>query len=159
MAKRVTVKTIEQNDTVSLYSICFEGSQESEFEKFLLAFRENSRLVEEYRRILVAIDHIVTKGALERFFRPEGRMNDDLCALQIDTHRLRLYCLRLSDQILFLGNGGEKTTRTYQEDETLRGYVMDLQQFDSLLRQAQAAGTISIEKNVITDIENQVFEL
>lgn len=159
MAKRVTVKTIEQNDTVSLYSICFEGSQESEFEKFLLAFRENSRLVEEYRRILVAIDHIVTKGVLERFFRPEGRMNDGLCALSIDTHRLRLYCLRLSDQILFLGNGGEKTTRTYQEDETLRGYVMDLQQFDSLLRQAQAAGTISIEKNVITDIENQVFEL
>jgi len=159
MAKQVTVKTIEQNDNVSLYSICFDGSQESEFEKFLRAFRENSRLVEEYQRILVAIDHIVAKGALERFFRPEGRMNDDLCALSIDTRRLRLYCLRLSDQILFLGNGGEKTTRTYQEDETLRGYVMDLQQFDSLLRQAQTEGTISIEKNVITDIENQVFEL
>ena len=159
MAKQVTVKTIEQNDNVSLYSICFDGSQESEFEKFLRAFRENSRLVEEYQRILVAIDHIVAKVALERFFRPEGRMNDDLCALSIDTRRLRLYCLRLSDQILFLGNGGEKTTRTYQEDETLRGYVMDLQQFDSLLRQAQTEGTISIEKNVITDIENQVFEL
>ena len=29
------------------------------------------------------------------------------------------------------------TTRTYQEDEELSGYVMDLQRFDELLKQAQ----------------------
>ena len=32
----VSLKTIEQNDNVSLFSICFEGSEESEFEKFML---------------------------------------------------------------------------------------------------------------------------
>ena len=72
---------------------------------------------------------------------------------------LRLYCLRISDQILILGNGGVKTTRTYEEDEILSGYVMDLQQFDELLKQAQKKGSITIEKNMIVGIENKVFEL
>ena len=96
---------------------------------------------------------------MERFFRNEGRMNDNLCALSIDSRRLRLYCLRISDQILVVGNGGEKTTRTYQEDETLSGYVMDLQKFDELLKQAQKSGAISIENNVITGIDTATFEL
>lgn len=86
-------------------------------------------------------------------------MNDNLCALSIDSRRLRLYCLRISDQILIVGNGGEKTTRTYQEDETLSGYVMDLQKFDELLKQAQKSGVISIENNVITGIDTATFEL
>lgn len=30
--KSVTLKTIEQNDNVSLFSICFEGSEVSEFD-------------------------------------------------------------------------------------------------------------------------------
>lgn len=35
MAKQTKVKTIEQNDNVSLYSICFNGDELSEYEKFL----------------------------------------------------------------------------------------------------------------------------
>ena len=38
----VSLKTIEQNDNVSLFSICFEGSQEFEFEKFMLKFKDNA---------------------------------------------------------------------------------------------------------------------
>ena len=63
------------------------------------------------------------------------------------------------DSLLIVGNGGEKTTRTYQEDETLSGYVMDLQKFDELLKQAQKSGAISIENNVITGIDTATFEL
>ena len=86
-------------------------------------------------------------------------MNDDVCALSLDSHKLRLYCLRISDQILILGNGGIKETRTYQEDETLSGYVMDLQKFDQLLKQAQKKGNIIIEKNYIIGLEGATFEL
>lgn len=96
---------------------------------------------------------------MERFFRNEGRMSDNLCALSIDSRRLRLYCLRISNQILIVGNGGEKTTRTYQDDETLSGYVMDLQKFDELLKQAQKSGAISIENNLITGIDTATFDL
>ena len=159
MTKQTTIKTIEQSDNVSLYSICFNGDELSEYEKFLTMFKDNSRLNHDFQTILLALAKIVEVGALERFFRNEGRMNDNLCALSIDSRRLRLYCLRISDQILVVGNGGEKTTRTYQENETLSGYVMDLQKFDELLRQAQKSGAISIENNVITGIDTTTFEL
>lgn len=159
MAKQTTIKTIEQNDNVSLYSICFNGDELSEYEKFLTKFKDNAQLNYDFQRILFALAKIVEVGALERFFRNEGRMKDSLCALSIDSRRLRLYCLRISDKILIVGNGGEKTTRTYQEDETLSGYVMDLQKFDELLKEAQKTGTITIENNVITGIETATFEL
>ncbi len=157
--KEATLKTIEQNDNVSLYSICFDGCEESEFEKFLLAFKDNATLNRDFQTILFALSKIIDQGALERFFRIEGRMNDNLCALSIDSRRLRLYCLRISDKILIVGNGGVKTTRTYQEDELLSGYVMDLQKFDALLAEAQENGKIRIENNVITGIETATFIL
>lgn len=154
-----TLKTIEQNDNVSLYSICFDGNNESEYEKFLQKFKDNATLNSDFQIILLALEKIIDKGALERFFRVEGRMSDRVAALSIDSRKLRLYCLRISDQILIVGNGGVKTTRTYQEDEILSGYVLDLQKFDELLVQAQKNGSISIEKNVIVGIENKTFEL
>jgi len=42
--KTINVKTIEQNDNVSLYSICFNGSDVSEYEDFLMKFKDNSTL-------------------------------------------------------------------------------------------------------------------
>lgn len=96
---------------------------------------------------------------MERFFRNEGRMRDNVKALAIDSRKLRLYCLRISDQILILGNGGIKLTRTYEEDDTLSGYVMDLQKFDQMLLNAQKSGKITIEKNMITGLESASFEI
>lgn len=157
--KKATLKTIESNDAVSLYSICFDGSEKSEFELFLNKFKEQSTLNKDFQLILVALAKIVERGALERFFRIEGKMNDDLCALSLDSQKLRLYCLRISDQILILGNGGVKETRTYQEDDLLSGYVMDLQKFDKLLKQAQKKGRVVIEKNYIIGLEGATFEL
>jgi hypothetical protein len=37
----------------------------------------------------------------------------------------------MSDQVLIVGNGGVKNTKTYEENEELSGYVMDLQKFDN----------------------------
>ena len=82
-----------------------------------------------------------------------------MAALSIDSKVLRLYCLRISDQILIVGNGGVKITRTYEEDMELSGYVMDLQKFDVLLSQELARGRIKLEQNIITGIEHVTFEL
>ena len=157
--KTATLKTLEQTDNVSLYSICFDGKDISEYEAFLLKFKEDAKLNEDYKKIILALEKIVAVGAFERFFRPEGKMNDHVAALSIDSRKLRLYCLRISNQILIVGNGGVKNTRTYQENDELSGYVMDLQEFDKLLAEAQKEGSITIEKNVITGIESKVFQL
>ena len=156
---QVTLKTIEQNDNVGMFSICFDGNSESEFEKFLMEFKDNATYNRDFNVILLALSKIIDKGALERFFRNEGRMNDNVKALAIDSRKLRLYCLRISDQILILGNGGVKATRTYQEDSKLSGYVMDLQSFDKVLLKAQKSGKVTIEKNMITDIQSATFEI
>lgn len=162
MAKKMTtatLKTIEQNDNVGLFSICFDGSELSEFEKFLNEFKDNATYNKDFNVILLALSKIIDKGALERFFRNEGKMNDNVKALAIDSRKLRLYCLRISDQILILGNGGIKTTRTYEEDSKLSGYVMDLQTFDKVLLSAQKSGKVTIEKNMIIDIQSATFEI
>jgi hypothetical protein len=157
--KTIKLKTIEQNESVSLFSICFDSNDLSEYEDFLMRFKDNSELNYDFQRILLALEKIIDHGALERFFRIEGKMNDHVSALAIDSRKLRLYCLRISDQILILGNGGVKNTRTYQEDQELSGYVMDLQRFDKLLKQLEENGNITIENNLIVGIENTNLEI
>lgn len=154
--KEVVLKTIEQNDNVSLYSICFNSDNESEFEKFLKEFKEHSEYKRDYDIILLALEKIIDKGALERFFRLEG---GKVKALSLDSRSLRLYCLRISDQILIIGNGGVKKTRTFQETPKLNGYVMDLRNFDKALEEAQRRGKVTIEKSVITNIESATFTI
>ena len=157
--KEARLKILEQTDNVSLYSICFDGNAISEYESFVQKFKDDATLNTDYKNIILALEKIVAVGAFERFFRPEGKMNDRVAALSIDSRKLRLYCLRISDQILIVGNGGRKDTRTYEESSELSGYVMDLQAFDKMLAEAQKAGSVTIEKNVITGIEGKVFQL
>ena len=73
--------------------------------------------------------------------------------------KVRLYCLRLSDRILIIGNGGIKESRTYQENKTLLGYVMDLQKFDLLLKQYIEKGWLSIEEKEISGADEMVFSI
>ena len=50
--------------------------------------------------IVAWLDRIGETGALERYFRPEGKYGDGVSAIPIESGKLRLYCLRLSDKIL-----------------------------------------------------------
>ena len=72
---------------------------------------------------------------------------------------MRLYCLRLTDRILVVGNGGEKHTQTYEESKELLGYVMDLQLFEKLIREAVSLNEISIEENYIFNPDDIKFDL
>jgi hypothetical protein len=98
-------------------------------------------------------------GFLDRYFRPEGKMRDRVAALPIQSSKLRLYCLRLSDSVLIVGNGGQKDTKTYQENPELNGYVINLQKLDDILRIAEQKGTIRIEETTIEGIDDKTFEL
>ncbi len=71
--KKATLKTIESNDSVSLYSICFNGSDESEFEKFLNEFKDESTLNKDFQLILMALSRIIERGALERFLESKEK--------------------------------------------------------------------------------------
>ena len=159
MKKKTTVDLVEQSERVSFYSISFQMDRTTEFERFLSKFEEEAEFHEDYQRILAALEIILDRGALERYFRPEGAMSDDLCALPLESGDIRLYCLRISDEILILGNGDRKLTKTYQEDSRLYGYALDLQKFDRLLRKDLEDGVVTIEERTLKYIENMVYLL
>ena len=140
---------VNNADGCTIYTIQFLSESDSEFERFYTRFKDDAEYNPDLMRIVALINKIADMGALERYFRPEGKLKDGVCALPVLQSKLRLYCLRLSDKILVLGNGGIKKTRTYNEDDTLRGYVLTLKNFEKLIREGEKDGTISITANTI----------
>lgn len=157
--KTLKLEHVEASEKASLYTIIFENDDMSEFSKFMSRFKDNGKLQRDYQLILYALRKILENGVQERYFRREGKYNDRVCALPIDSGKLRLYCLRISDKILIIGNGGIKATRTYNEDSELNGYVLDLQNFDALLKDAESNGSIQIEETEIIGADDIKFEL
>lgn len=153
----VELLLLDQSENCTVYTIQFLSDDMNEFEKFVSKFQTDGELNKDYRIIAKFIDQILDFGALERYFRPEGKVRDSVVALPTLRSKLRLYALRLSDKILILGNGGEKSTRTYDEDDTLRGYVMTLQRFEELLKDGVKDGSVIItESEIETD---KTFEI
>ncbi len=148
----VELLLVDSSENCMMYTIQFLSDDMSEFEKFISKFKKDAELNPDFQSIMRFVEQILSNGALERYFRREGKMTDSVVALPVLKSKLRLYCLRLTDKIIVLGNGGVKTSRTYQEDDTLQGYVIDLQKFERLLRQEVNSGNVKItEKEIITD--------
>ncbi len=140
---------VNEAKNCTLYTIQFLSNDESEFEQFYNKFKDDVEFNPDLMRIVGFLGRIADFGALERYFRPEGKMSDRVVALPVVTSKLRLYCLRLSDKILILGNGGEKKTKSYEEDDELSGYVITLQNFDKLIKEGTKNGTIIVTENKI----------
>ena len=148
---------VNEGENCTLYTIQFMSEDKSEFERFYAKFKNDVEYDNDLMRIVALIDKIADKGALERLFRPEGKYSDGVCALPVIQSKLRLYCLRLSDKILILGNGGAKTTRTYNEDDVLKGYVITLQNFEKLLKEGEKDGSVVITENTIET--DKIFDI
>jgi hypothetical protein len=148
---------VNEAKNCTFYTIQFLSEDESEFEQFYNKFKDDVEFNPDLMRIVGFLGRIADFGALERYFRPEGKMSDNVVALPVVTSKLRLYCLRLSDKILILGNGGVKKTRSYEEDDELSGYVITLQNFDKLIKEGTESGTIIVTENKI--VTDKTFDL
>lgn len=112
---------------MNFYSIHMEDKELSELERFFEKFPEGCEYDEEVDIIISWLDKIGERGALERYFRPEGNYGDGVGVIPIDVgNKLRLYCLRISDKILVFGNGGIKDSGKWQNSESLAPYVKTL---------------------------------
>src|SRR4051812_36528483 len=100
-----------------LYSFHLEGQTYCEFDRFIERFDiepkndEELNQKDDYEMIVLAISQIVQRGARGARFRPEGNV-DALPGGQCD---LRLYCIRLNDGAVLLGNGGIKTSQKLKD--------------------------------------------
>ena len=123
MTLRYSIELIEEHDAVNFYSIHLSEEELSELERFFEKFPEGSPFDEDVDTIIAWLDKIGETGALERYFRYEGKYGDGVSAIPIETSNLRLYCIRLSDRILIFGNGGVKNCAAWQDSDTLAEYV------------------------------------
>lgn len=149
---------VGESENCTVYTIQFMTESQSEFERFFNRFKDDATYSPDLMRIVAFINKIIENGALERYFRPEGKITDGVVALPVITSKLRLYCLRLSDKILILGNGAVKTTQTYDEDNTLRGYVITLQNFEKLIKEGQKDGSVVITEKTIEITKKSDYE-
>lgn len=148
--RNFTIELFEEHEEVNFYTIKFE-KEDSEFEKFLDTYGTDPKYQEDMKRIVYWIDKIAQRGALERHFRTsEGKMKDGVCAIPIETSKLRIYCLRISDELLVLGNGGIKKGRTYNTDEHLNLCVATLTKLDYLIKHKQKQNLIVIDGKTIS---------
>ncbi|MDD6668439.1 MAG: hypothetical protein PUE54_02140, partial [Bacteroidales bacterium] len=74
------LKLVTDAKNCTIYTIQFLSEDESEYEKFYLKFRDELEFNEDFQRILNVLGRIADFGAFERYFRPEGKMNDRICA-------------------------------------------------------------------------------
>lgn len=157
---KVSIKSLKQTEKNGLFSLVFENESLTEFEKFIVKFKDEADESKDLNIILSYLERMINgAGFLERYFRPEGKMRDNVCALPVVSGKLRLYCLRLSDNVLIAGGGGRKDSKTYDEDSNLNGYVISLQKLDDLIRADVKNGNIVIESGAIQGSENKTYEL
>ena len=122
------MKTIEfvpllLTEATDIFTIRSIGHKDTEFRKFLILFKESKDpfLKEDMDRILTAIEKISQNGALENYFRIEGKITDRVCAIPLlvkprDKSKhgtLRLYCIRISDTLLIIGGGAAGLMAAY----------------------------------------------
>lgn len=101
------------------------------------------------------LERITEDGIFPRHFRYAGKPGDRTAELpsHFETANLRIYCICISPKILILGNGGIKTTRTYNEDDYLNNCVETLRKIDLEIKTKQKAHWIHINgKNINGDL-------
>ncbi|MDP4251612.1 MAG: hypothetical protein Q8918_16030 [Bacteroidota bacterium] len=130
----------------SIYSIVTEAGKMTFFDQFIAKHKDGfiQDLMNVTRR-LRSIGHIT--GAVETYFKlDEGlEWNDLVCALyDIPDKHLRLYCIRLNDNIIILGNGGPKNVRAWQDDPKLIRAVTEMMHYSKIIRTRLRASSLKI---------------
>ncbi|MDP1801853.1 MAG: hypothetical protein Q8L81_10905 [Bacteroidota bacterium] len=123
MKRKIVIELIEECDKVNYYAIRFKDETINQFDKFYDKFENDPFYTKDFDVIVTWLNKIGEDGADAAFFRSEG---GSLKGLPVDTSKLRLYCFRVNECIVVLGNGGHKKSRTYQEDPELHKHVQDL---------------------------------
>lgn len=154
------ILSLDQTEKAGLFTIIFEGESDSEFVRFTEKFKNDAERKNDLTFILNQIGAMMREnGFLERKFRPEGKMSDGVVALPVYRNSLRLYCLRMSDSVLIVGNGGVKKSQSYEHDEELNGYVISLQKLDALLKADIRNGIVRIEQTEIIGTEERSYDI
>lgn len=147
----------DQGSICSFYTVCWKDAGVSETDKFFNKYNSNAQLKQALQELAVFVFKKIANetGALEDYFRfentaqalpPSGRYKIGELTIDYGRFPLRLYCLRISDQLVVLFNGGEKTAGTAQDGKTSMAF-REANAFAKRLLDALVIKDIYITKN------------
>lgn len=146
MKRGFRIVPVRSGDAGSIYTIQFQGENETEFDKFLIN-KEIAKEQDSLARLVAKLESMSDDYGFESelFKEEEGSRWDYVVA--IPEGKLRLYCLRIENVLLVVGNGGVKTTRTYQQDAHLYASVEDLQVVHKVLMSRIYSGKLHVDRH------------
>lgn len=159
MKRKIIIEELDQYEVVNYYTFRFIDENTTEFDKFYEKYDLNKSYNKDFEIIIEALNQIGDKGATDRRFRPEG---GSIKGLPLETSKLRLYCFKISECIVIVGNGGHKQTKTYQQDVLLDEYVSNLREVGRHLVNRIKNGTntsifnCQIFGNMVFEIETEI---
>ena len=135
----------DQGQICTFYTVRWEYATLSETDKFFEKYETDRYFQRPLQELAMFISKKIgdEMGALEDFFRferaahalpPSGNYKVEDVTLNFGNFPLRLYCLRISETLVVLFNGGEKTATTaqggktsmaFQEANIFAGRIMD----------------------------------
>jgi hypothetical protein len=151
--RKITISLFAESEAVNFYTVGFQN-EESETQKFFDKYQRDSVLKSEFDTISTRIEFIGFFGAEDRHFRYAGKIDDNAMELpnKDEPCLLRLYCLRISTNVVILGNGGikERHIRTYQDDDWLNSCVDLLLTIDDLIRDRMKYERVKLTGKLLT---------
>jgi hypothetical protein len=164
-----TIIEYQRYDYITYYTVLFEDRSDSEAERFFSRneLRENHlTALQQIARWLKRIGQR-RKGAQADFFRSVQGFHElpppryKLQKFGDDTLELRLFCMRLSENIVILFNGGIKTSEATQDSPDLLPHFREASKLTKAIDQSLALPhpDIKIEGKSLIGFENTVLEI
>lgn len=161
MKNFVTIKPFKTFRKVKYYTFHVEERAQSETDAFFSTYEQVEDLTDDLNVLVTWMTEIgENRGATTRYFRPENAAEAlpppayVMAELTIDKCDLRLYCVRLTDNIVILANGGRKESNAVQDSpEALASFRFANKMAQQLLKHKLDRG-IDIQGKEITNLED-----
>lgn len=141
----------------TLYTVRWDDAKQSETDKFFTKYEDHEEFGESLMEMAAFLNEVIANeyGALNDFFRfentaqalpPKGTYQIGELQLNFFNFPLRLYCLKITENILVLFNGNEKTAQTAKGGKTSMAFH-EANEFAKRINQALNDGTVIISNN------------
>lgn len=119
----------DEGSSCTFYTVRGADELQSETEKFFAKYRQDAILKKPLQELAKFLEIVIGEedGALEHYFRfenraqalpPSGSFSIEEVRINYGNFPLRLYCLRISESLVVLFNGAEKTSQSAQGGNT-----------------------------------------
>ena len=158
--KFVAIRLFKTFKEVAYYTFLVEGREQAETDAFFTRFENDPVLANDLNLLVTWMQEIGQKrGAKSRYFRFENDASalpppaKIMAELGSSYCQFRLYCIRLSDEIVILANGGLKTSQTVQNSPQLMAHFRFANRMAQQLIELIQAGELVLDGKQIVNVD------